>query len=291
MPFSVMQTNLAPRQFRGPCYSQARMRPQFIINPAYILLHSIENTHDGRISEAWAQRVRGARRDAPLLASGTMAEPRTSLQTAEDLAQAFNTASIALTSLMRTAEFQNLLAEVRVYGTWVERQWEAAGDRALHELETIIGLPLPDTSVDVFVTHPKLANGRYVRDVSAICWGHSEDWENYTVVYLCHELAHMITDGRYRSRELMHALIELATDNELRIRLNGKSAYFEEKGHKVGHARLRRIERDILPIWRQYLAHEIDATNLLSLEEHILARPTAKHSLPANDSFDARRAA
>jgi len=44
-----------------------------------------------------------------------------------------------------------------------------------------------------------------------------------------------------------HGIIELITDNELRIRLNKKGRYFNEKGQDVGHPYLREIEKKILP--------------------------------------------
>ncbi len=98
----------------------------------------------------------------------------------------------------------------------------------------------------VFLTHPKLRNGLTVDD-STIVWGHSEDFENYSTVYLAHEFLHIAT--AHDPSDVTHAIIELAADNETRIRLNGKGEYFEYPGHR----RLVEIEKLLLPFWRTYL--------------------------------------
>jgi hypothetical protein len=50
-----------------------------------------------------------------------------------------------------------------------------------------------------------------------------------------------------------HATIELATDNELRIRLNKKGRYFREGKFDIGHNKLREVEKKLLPRWKKYL--------------------------------------
>jgi hypothetical protein len=48
-------------------------------------------------------------------------------------------------------------------------------------------------------------------------------------------------------KKISHGIIELITDNELRIRLNKKGKYFKEQDRDVGHPYLREIEKKILP--------------------------------------------
>lgn len=98
----------------------------------------------------------------------------------------------------------------------------------------------------VFLTHPSLRNGLTVDDTT-IAWGHSEDFENYSTVYLAHELLHIAT--AHDPSDVTHAIIELATDNETRIRLNGKGEYFEHPGHSY----LVEIEKFLSPFWKAYL--------------------------------------
>ena len=120
-------------------------------------------------------------------------------------------------------------------------------------LRDITGLKLPNTALSVYLVHPALYNGRYWRNINIITWGHSEDWENYTTIYLCHEIMHFLTKDCTGDKKILHALIELACDNELRIRLNQSGKYFKEGRFKVGHKFLQKIEKKILPQWRQYL--------------------------------------
>ena len=95
----------------------------------------------------------------------------------------------------------------------------------------------------VYITHPSLRHGKSFQD-GTIAWGHNEDWQNYAVVYLWHEILHYY----FELSDLDHALIELITDNELRVRLNGgKYPPF------IGHENLEKLKYKILPYWKKYL--------------------------------------
>jgi len=107
---------------------------------------------------------------------------------------------------------------------------------------------LPDKEFTVLITHPKVGNGKYAGE-NTIIWGHEENWPNYSIVYLFHEALHEILGkGKF-----VHEIIELASDNELRIRLNGKGEYFTENGQQVGHLDLIESEKKLLPNWQKYL--------------------------------------
>ncbi|MEK7543199.1 MAG: hypothetical protein AAB503_02760 [Patescibacteria group bacterium] len=149
-----------------------------------------------------------------------------------------------------STEFKRLKQETIKYERFVKNQWRRNEDRALSELQSITGLDLPKRRITVYLTHPKLKNGVSLRHLNAICWGHRENWKNYTTVYLCHELLHLTTANR---EDLMHAIIELVCDNELRIRLNNGGTYFKIDGESIGHPELLRTEKKILPFWKKYL--------------------------------------
>jgi hypothetical protein len=80
-------------------------------------------------------------------------------------------------------------------------------------------------------------------------FGHNDDWQNYSMVYVIHEIFHSL----FGHTGVEHAIMQLAIDNELRIRLNGSGTYFEENGLNIGHRFLRDIEKKILPYWKEYL--------------------------------------
>lgn len=148
----------------------------------------------------------------------------------------------------KSKEFERVLKETREYKKELESKWQENGQKAVKVLEGILKTKFPDKEFTVFVTHPKVGNGKYIGE-SAIIWGHGEDWPNYSLVYLLHEALHEILGkGKY-----VHEVIELATDNELRIRLNGRGEYFKENGQQVGHSDLIESEKKLLPGWQKYL--------------------------------------
>ena len=150
----------------------------------------------------------------------------------------------------RSQEYKRLIQETKKYTIFVQKQWRRNEKKILSFVESITGIKLPKKTIDIYLTHPKLNNGMTLDD-STIVWSHSEDWKNYATVYLCHELMHIFTN--HDPSEITHAVIELMTDNELRIHLNGKGIYFKESGKEVGHRSLRKLEKKILPRWKIYL--------------------------------------
>ncbi|MEK7104697.1 MAG: hypothetical protein AAB868_01510 [Patescibacteria group bacterium] len=73
------------------------------------------------------------------------------------------------------------------------------------------------------------------------------------MVYLMHETLHLILDKKLGKNNLAHAIIELITDQELRIRLNKNGVYFKESKECVGHPFLLKLSKAILPYWKKYL--------------------------------------
>jgi hypothetical protein len=85
-----------------------------------------------------------------------------------------------------------------------------------------------------------------------------------------HEILHFYW-LKPKDENLSHAIIELVTDNELRIRLNGgKYPPF------VGHSWLEKIRRKIYPYWKKYLNKKLKAKNIFELEEYILRKKIVK---------------
>ena len=107
-----------------------------------------------------------------------------------------------------------------------------------------------------YIFHPKSFNGHANSEKKTIKWGHSEDWKNYSTVYLAHEILHIIVND---TSENMHAIIQLATDNELRIRLNKEGEYFTFRkipDIKEMSSYIRKIfdlEKEIYPKWKEFL--------------------------------------
>lgn len=154
---------------------------------------------------------------------------------------------------LKSKDFFRLLEETKDYHRFVKNQWEKNQVEVTRILEELTGFKLPDEEITVYITHPKLYNGISLPDKKFIGWGHPEDWENYTTVYLTHEFLHIILGGKIGLDETSHAIVELIADNELRTRLNPGSLYFKESGYDVGHNFLKKTIKLIMPHWKKYL--------------------------------------
>ena len=135
----------------------------------------------------------------------------------------------------------------------IEKEWNNKRINITKIVEEITGEKLSDIKIDVLITHPKLCNGMALPNSDTICWGHKENWDNYSMVYLMHETLHLILDKKLGKNNLTHAIIELIADQELRIRLNKNGIYFKESKEGVGHPFLIKLSKVLLPYWKKYL--------------------------------------
>jgi hypothetical protein len=148
----------------------------------------------------------------------------------------------------QTAEF---LAELRA--GWVETLKQSS-----EILCSMTGLKFDGERYSVIVTHPSLCQGMYLGN-KRIAWGGADRWPNYSTVYLWHEIFHDLLG----KSDVSHAIIELLTDNELRVRLNGGSyPPFE------GHVNLNPLKEKILPYWQEFIKG--DLRNIFAFEQRML---------------------
>jgi|GEM_PF-1087766 len=176
--------------------------------------------------------------------------------------------------ILKTKEFKRLYQETKNYLKFVKNQWQKNEKEALKILEEVSGLKIPKQKITVYLSHPNSYNGR-VLDKKTIVWGHKEEWKNYATVYLSHELLHIMTQLQSwdKNYPLLHALICLTANNELRIRLNKKGRYFKEGKCYTERLDIRKIEKKILPDWKKYLKREKGGLNgiknILQLEQFL----------------------
>jgi hypothetical protein len=167
-------------------------------------------------------------------------------------------------SLVRSArkskEFKQLHSETEVSLRKIEKEWISTHQRALKGIEEITGLVPLKRNIPVYLTHPRQGNG-VCCGWRTICYSHREDWRYYDTIYLCHELLHIMTRD---NSELMHAIIKLAVDNELRVRLQGGGKYF---GRRYGGINARVMQK-ILPYWKEYLENRRFKT-IIGLKRHL----------------------
>lgn len=145
-------------------------------------------------------------------------------------------------TLKQHERFTTLRDQTQQYLMFCTEQWERNEQRTTKIVYDLTHFDL-NRSFTVFITHPSLKNGCHVGD-QQIVWGHSEDWPNYTTVYLWHEILH----AYFARNDTDHALIQFIADNELRVQINGGSY-----PPFVGHEHLFPMMERLLSQWRQYL--------------------------------------
>jgi len=138
--------------------------------------------------------------------------------------------------------FAPVLAETERSRALVEAEWKANYARTSAWMRELTGLPL-DGTYTVYLTHPSQNQGHYLGD-NRIAWAWCNNGAYNNTIYLWHELLH----GVLPMSERGHAVIELLTDNELRVRLNGGTY-----PPWVGHEELHALRDEMLPAWREHL--------------------------------------
>jgi len=241
------------------------MKLKFLIDKEYIFLHAFNRGQREEPFKGWGNftmKIWDKHPQECYLLAGFSEWP---LIKRDNLKNLSIKAQKLLNQWLKAPQVKRLIRETGKYQDWVEREWKKVGDTALNELQKITKIPLPQKTISVYITHPKLRNGVTLNQ-KTIVWGHPEDWKNYSVVYICHEIMHTIF-WENKSKN-SHAIIELVTDNELRIRLNKKGKYFKEKKFGIGHEHLRKIEQKILPRWKDYLKNK-GKKNIFELEREL----------------------
>ena len=226
------------------------MKLKFLIDPKYVFLHAFNQDQRKEPFRGWGNFTMKIWDKYPqecYLLAGYAEWP---IIKKSSLSITANNAEKLLNAWLKNPQARKLIKETEKYRDWLEKEWSQKEQNVLNELKQIIRIPLPRETISVYLTHPKLNNGMAINK-KTITWGHAEDWKNYSIVYLCHEIMHILFWNTKSS--ISHAVIELVTDNELRIRLNGGGKYFREGKFDIGHNKLRTIEKKLLPRWKEYL--------------------------------------
>ncbi len=171
--------------------------------------------------------------------------------------------------IIKTKEFKKIFSETEKYKKFVENQWNKNEKFVLNYIKNTLGLKIPNYTITVYITHPKLFHGRANHYARSIMWGHSEDWKNYSTVYLVHELLHILIPQNIQKKydPMTHAFIEIAADNDLRRRLNPKKGLPKEDKYKIGHPYLKKMRKSLFDEWKTYLDRRIKSKkgNLIDL--------------------------
>ncbi len=170
--------------------------------------------------------------------------------------------------IFSSKEFVSLYSETENYRTQLQSEWQDQGEKAMKLLRKITRLPIGDKEVEVFVLHPDIQNGSYLGD-NLIEWGFPSIYKNSNVIGICHEILHSYTE--LQASNDMHVLIFLATQEELRCRINRGDKYFLIGNVNTSHSKLEKIERKLLPVWREYTQSN-DSRTIIDLYYQITSK-------------------
>ncbi|HEY9717705.1 MAG TPA: hypothetical protein V6C69_09570 [Trichormus sp.] len=234
----------------------------FQIVPEYVIYHAIVNSSphrlvDGVPPENIVEFQKAAKsKDETACDFLNYGVGETNVLASPTIAEVAQRTENFIQTMKADSTFASVLKETINSLEHVRSEWE----RNLVKTDALIsdwtGLPLTG-EFRIFLTHPALKQGHYLGRLKAICWANRNTWPNYNTVYLWHELLHNFMSGG----DLEHAIIQLITDNELRIRLNGGSyPPFE------GHPDLSKLMEAVLPHWKSYLAGKERNINLFIKE-------------------------
>lgn len=163
--------------------------------------------------------------------------------------------------IQQTSQFKEMLRETEDHKEACEAEWDSVKGKAESLVKDLTGFNF-QKQFNVYIVHPALNEGRYLGN-REIVWGHHKEWPYYAVVYMWHEILHEYLG--YEDTD--HALIQLITDNELRVQL-GEGTYPPFKGH----SNLFPLMEEMLPLWREYLSTESSKRDLEKLRNQIKRR-------------------
>jgi len=231
------------------------MTLDFKINQDYLIAHTLVSTDSGHFSSEGNKKDIIAFQDYAWSVSEDLYNSipeRTSIETLlklgsfSEYAKRVSQLDDYFAKLKQSKEFKIILDQVEKYRRFCENEWNKNYEKTSKIIQDLTQFNL-EYKFTVLITHPSLRNGRSLEG-NKIVWGHAEDWPNYTVVYLWHEILH----SYFGKSEVEHALVELLTDYELRRQLGGP----EYPPFTEGHDYLHSIREKLLPYWKKYLAQD-----------------------------------
>ena len=152
--------------------------------------------------------------------------------------------------------FKKIYSETVAYKEQLEKIWQESSEH-IKSYEDIIKLNT-NAEATVLVLHQDLETGSYIGD-NIIEWGNPDLYEKYQLIGLCHELLHLLTEQQYieskteEDKWLLHSLIYLSADEELRQTINERNGYFMSGVIEKYHPLLISTAKESLPFWKKYI--------------------------------------
>ncbi len=154
--------------------------------------------------------------------------------------------------LRASTAYKTIKEETENYRLTLLKKWDEKKKEISRELKDILRFDIKlyhvlvvDPKLDI--TDMKVVKGK---KVNTITWGKRSDQKNYLdalVSMLSHIVRKELHTYQVEYQEIVQAIVELAIDNELATRMNGKSVYLR------GDPSLKFLKRQIYPYWLMYL--------------------------------------
>lgn len=195
--------------------------------------------------------------------------------------------------IMKNPIFKSIVDDAIKYCNQLERFFNSSSDFLFKFMKDITNIELPNEEIDIYVINPNFytgfASSKYfnIHNKNVISWGHhlSNEIPNYDLVYLFHEILHIVFNNKFLKieeqlsqkelfyeTETFHSLIELMADNELRVKLN-QGKYFELKSH----LHLAKWNELIYPYWIFHINR--NAENILEEVKKMFERDEKEYDL------------
>jgi len=165
-----------------------------------------------------------------------------------------------LLTLLQDKTFTPVLDDTTKALEDLKKDWLTNYDKSLAIMTDLTGIDF-NRDFDVFVTHPCQAAGH--NNNGRIFTTYRTGFPFYNTVYLWHEILHSYIKPKEKDSKVddkvSHAIIQLITDNELRVQLGG-GIYPPFEGHPF----LQDTMTDLLPAWKKYLAQKAGSRDINS---------------------------
>ncbi len=156
--------------------------------------------------------------------------------------------------------FTNWLKGAEDFKFKSEEEWKRNYEKSSALMKDITGLDLSLT-INVYILNPANHIGRSLGN-NTVAWGAPDEFHQYTTIYIWHEILH----SYMKLNNISHSIIELATDNELRVRMNGGTME-----PLIGHDYLKDVRKILFDSdWNEYL--NTKNTNLIEFQEKMLIK-------------------
>lgn len=168
----------------------------------------------------------------------------------------------SLEAIFETDEFMKLYEGTVKYKEELRERWNLLETKVNNYFSEVLGIN-EEKQIKVNVVNPEFNTGTNNLK-NDIFWGHYKGQTDpyYDVVYMMHESMHCMYPYKkgwnLEQRSICHALIELATDNELRCVLEGNMQNYSE-GHQDNNLQRNKL----LPLWCAFLEKSEDEISTL----------------------------